>query len=140
MLIADIDHFKRVNDEHGHAAGDAALRTLAATLMGGVRAGDLAARWGGEEFAVLVQDADEAALSGLAERLRVLVARSSVRLDMVELTVRISIGGSLATASDSPSSILARADEALYEAKAAGRDRVVVRLPTAAAAARQGGS
>jgi diguanylate cyclase (GGDEF)-like protein/PAS domain S-box-containing protein len=123
LLIADIDHFKRINDEYGHDAGDSALRMVAATLAGGVRRGDLAARWGGEEFAILVQGD---MLERTAERLRVLVARSLVRHDGHEIAARISLGGTLAEALDTSATLLARADQALYDAKESGRNRVVI--------------
>lgn len=126
LLIADIDHFKRVNDEHGHDAGDAALATVAATIAGGVRHGDLAARWGGEEFAILVEASDADGLLFVAERLRILVSKSAARHEGANLNVRISLGGSLALAADGTHDLLARADAALYAAKTGGRDRTVI--------------
>jgi diguanylate cyclase (GGDEF)-like protein len=129
LLMVDVDHFKLVNDEHGHDAGDAVLRTVAATLAGGVRSGDLAARWGGEEFAVLVEAADGPALLEVAERLRVLVARSTARHGELALAVTVSIGGAVATVADSAASLVVRADATLYRAKRDGRNRVAI-MPT----------
>jgi diguanylate cyclase (GGDEF)-like protein/PAS domain S-box-containing protein len=126
LLIADIDHFKDVNDTYGHDVGDAALRSVAATIGGGVRSGDLAGRWGGEEFVVLANGGDERSLGEVGERLRALVASSRVMAAGSELGVRISVGAAAARRSDGPHELLARADAALYDAKAAGRDRVVV--------------
>ena len=128
LLLVGIDHFKRVSDGHGHATGDQALRVVSATLAGGVRAGDLVGRWGGEEFAVLVQAADEGTLRETADRLRQLVARSTVRAEPEGsvIPVRISGGGSPARVGDTAEGLLARADRSLYRAKAGGRDRGVI--------------
>ncbi|HEX7492427.1 MAG TPA: diguanylate cyclase [Candidatus Limnocylindrales bacterium] len=123
LLIVDIDHFKAVNDECGHAFGDSVLVTVAETLRGAVRAGDVLARWGGEEFAVLVESSDEAGLEEAAERLRILVARSETRTPSATRTVFVSVGGALATLKDTAESLFSRADNALYKAKDAGRNR-----------------
>lgn len=140
LLMLDVDHFKRVNDEHGHDAGDAVLRIVAATLVGGVRAGDLVARWGGEEFAVLVEAADELRLREAAERLRVLVARSLVRHRGLTIGVTVSVGGTIGMAGDGPASAVIRADAALYRAKRAGRDRTEIwrEIPRGRSADREG--
>ncbi len=127
LLIVDIDHFKRINDEHGHSLGDAALVGVAATLTGAVRADDLLARWGGEEFVVLVEAADEPKLHEAAERMRVLVERSEVRYEDLRLPIRVSVGGSLARRDDTPETLFERADEAMYAAKGGGRNRTEVR-------------
>jgi diguanylate cyclase (GGDEF)-like protein/PAS domain S-box-containing protein len=124
LLLVDIDHFKVVNDEHGHAFGDAVLTGIAVTLQGAVRAGDLVARWGGEEFAVLVEASDAESLLETAERVRVLVAQSEVRQAGVALTVYVSVGCTLAAQEDTPESLFARADAALYAAKNGGRNRI----------------
>ena len=124
LLIVDIDHFKVVNDEHGHAFGDAVLTGIGTTLQGAVRAGDLVARWGGEEFAVLVEASDTAGLREAAERVRVLVAQSEVRHAGVVLTAFVSVGCSLAARDDTPESLFARVDAALYAAKEGGRNRI----------------
>ena len=126
LLIADIDHFKRVNDTYGHDVGDQVLATVGATLAGGIRGGDLAARWGGEEFAILVQAADAASLAVTAERLRILVARSVVRATDQTIVVRISVGATPADPLDVASSLLTRADGALYAAKEGGRNRIAM--------------
>ncbi len=128
FLIADIDHFKLVNDRHGHATGDVALTTVARTLLGASRAGDDLARFGGEEFALTITDVDGPALRKVAERFRVLVQQTRVRdaTADVELGVTISIGGTVAVPGDTAEAIFGRADAALYTAKASGRN--VVRL------------
>ena len=126
LLIADIDHFKAINDRYGHHFGDAVLAGVAATLHGAVRAGDIVARWGGEEFAVLVESSDETGLGETAERLRVLVAQSEVRQEGHVTKVHVSVGGSLAMGDDSAETLFARADAALYAAKHAGRNRIEI--------------
>ncbi len=127
VILADVDHFKEVNDTNGHAAGDRALRSIAATMAGAVRIYDLVARWGGEEFLVLCPGTDEADLLRLANRLRVLVNRSGVRLDDgTTLPLSISVGATTARQDDSVESLVARADAALYRSKAEGRNKVTL--------------
>jgi diguanylate cyclase (GGDEF)-like protein/PAS domain S-box-containing protein len=126
LLIVDVDNFKTVNDEHGHAFGDAVLANVAATLHGGIRGGDLVARWGGEEFAVLVEASDAATLRETAERLRALVAESEVRQAGTDRTVFVSVGGALAGPNDTAESLFRRADAALYAAKNNGRNRTEI--------------
>jgi two-component system cell cycle response regulator len=132
-LMLDIDHFKSVNDSWGHAAGDAVLRELAQRIESQVRASDVAARFGGEEFVILLPNtAGEAGLQ-LAERVRGAVAATPFGLpDGGSTDVTVSIGiASLVPAADDQDfkslgdALIARADVALYSAKAAGRDRVV---------------
>ena len=133
-LMLDIDHFKRVNDSWGHAAGDAVLKEIAQRIEAQVRASDVAARYGGEEFIVLLPDTNVAAGQKLAERIRQAVAASPFDLpcgESVTITASIGIAGvspkpgdkDLKTLGDS---LIARADVALYAAKSAGRDQVVV--------------
>jgi diguanylate cyclase (GGDEF)-like protein len=133
-LMLDIDHFKRVNDNWGHAAGDAALREIAQRIESQVRASDIAARYGGEEFVILMPGTDVASALLLAERIRQAVAALPVALpDGSTVTITTSIGISeihpvpdvdeLKTIGES---LIARADVALYAAKSAGRDRVIV--------------
>lgn len=133
-LMLDIDHFKRVNDTWGHAAGDAVLRELAQRIESQVRASDVAARFGGEEFVVLLPNTEVASAKLLAERIRTAISKTPFGLPSGEsVTVTVSIGISevhptpddrdLKTIGDS---LVARADVALYAAKSAGRDRVNV--------------
>ena len=133
-LMLDIDHFKRVNDTWGHAAGDAVLRELALRIESQVRASDVAARFGGEEFVVLLPNTEATSAKLLAERIRAAISRTPFDLPGgVSVTVTVSIGISevlpgpenrdLKTLGDS---LIARADVALYAAKSAGRDRVIV--------------
>ena len=126
LLIVDIDHFKQINDEHGHALGDAALAGVAATLRGAVRSGDVLARWGGEEFVVLVGASDEVSLREAGERVRALVERSEVRFEGLKVPIRVSVGGTLAQAGDTAGTLFGRADRALYVAKNSGRNRTEI--------------
>jgi two-component system, cell cycle response regulator len=131
VWLFDIDHFKRVNDTHGHAAGDDVLREIAARATNSVRSADLVARIGGEEFAVVMPETDLAVAANAAERLRAAIADRPffVRSTATVLPVTISVGVTVTTASggNARDLMLKRADEALYAAKAAGRNRVVTR-------------
>ncbi|MGH7113635.1 MAG: diguanylate cyclase, partial [Stellaceae bacterium] len=136
LLLVDIDHFKQVNDTHGHAAGDDVLRELAARALSTVRSVDLVARLGGEEFAVVMPETGAAIAAVVAERLRLAVAGDPFigRAGARSMRITISIGATVATTGrEDRDRLLKRADEALYEAKAAGRNRVIVRAPEARA-------
>ena len=124
LIMADIDHFKRVNDTLGHTAGDAVLQAMGACLLAGVRPSDVVARYGGEEFAVLLPDARLPEVVRVAERLRTTVG--AMRMDGVDVTVTASFGVGCAFAPCDPVEFLNRVDAALYAAKADGRDRVRV--------------
>jgi diguanylate cyclase (GGDEF)-like protein len=125
VLMIDADHFKRINDTHSHAAGDAVLRALAATLRQEVRGADLVARIGGEEFAVLLPEAGLVSAQQTAERLRSVIASRPVRFASGDIALTVSIGLAVGAGVDSDlASLLARADRALYAAKANGRDRI----------------
>ena len=127
LLMFDLDHFKAINDDHGHASGDAVLRTFAACLRDGLREQDIMARVGGEEFAALLPETDAAAGTEVAERLRAAVAAATTPCGTAELRVTMSIGLTrLADHDDGYASLLARADAALYASKQQGRDRVTV--------------
>ncbi|AVP58925.1 GGDEF domain-containing protein [Pulveribacter suum] len=128
LLVAqlDLDHFKAVNDTHGHAAGDAALQAFARTVAACVRSADVLARWGGEEFVLLMGNTTAAEGTCLLTRLREAVAAAPVALpsqDTARLTV--SIGAAQLRPGEGMDAVLQRADKALYAAKRQGRDRVV---------------
>ena len=125
LLGLDLDHFKRVNDTWGHAAGDAVLCHLVNLVQGLIRSTDLLGRTGGEEFSLLLPDTPPEAVLAMAERLRQAVARSPVDFEGQRIDISLSIGASLIVAADAdPDAVLARADEGLYAAKEGGRNTV----------------
>jgi diguanylate cyclase (GGDEF)-like protein len=126
ILLCDLDHFKAINDRHGHAVGDRVLVGVAATLLHGARAIDAVARVGGEEMAVLLVHCDRASAAGAAERLRLAVAEHRPG----EPDVTISIGIAEAGPTELPAKLYARADGALYEAKRAGRNCIRAAAPS----------
>ncbi|WP_051356346.1 GGDEF domain-containing protein [Azorhizobium doebereinerae] len=126
LLMLDIDHFKAVNDRHGHGVGDEVIRLVARRCQEAVRAGDMLARMGGEEFAVLLPDAGPADARRVADGLLDAVTATPLQLGALNLPVGISIGGTCARPDDPHvDAVLKRADRALYTAKNAGRGRVV---------------
>ncbi len=122
VAIVDVDHFKRINDEHGHAVGDETLRAIAREIVGAVRTDDRVLRLGGEEFLIVLAGASVEAARDRAERVRAQIAQG-VRVQGEP--VAVSIGVAARTAGETREALLARADAALYAAKQAGRDRVV---------------
>jgi diguanylate cyclase (GGDEF)-like protein len=121
LLIVDVDWFKDINDNFGHQAGDEALRALASSLSAAVRANDLIGRIGGDEFAVLLPEADDIEAAANARRLT-----DAARALPSPRPLTISVGAATwAGASDDSDALISRADAALYQAKAAGRNRVV---------------
>ncbi len=121
LLMADVDRFKDLNDAHGHAVGDMALRRIAKALTAGLRPGDLLARYGGEEFVVLVSDVDTDAGKEVAERLR---RQVSDRASDDAPACTLSVGVATLRAGETFHALVARADAALFRAKQGGRDRV----------------
>ncbi len=136
-LMLDVDHFKRVNDTWGHAAGDAALRELANRIDSQVRASDVAVRYGGEEFVVLMPDSDTVTGERLAERVRHVISATPFNLpreDEVTITASIGIAGVRPEPEDNDlktigDALIARADVALYRAKSGGRDQIAIDEP-----------
>jgi len=135
LILIDADHFKGVNDRHGHPGGDAALRQLGLLLSATFRQVDVVARVGGEEFAVLLPSSTLEGAARVAERLRRLVAAQPVRFDGADITLTISAG---VAASDGEEldldTLMKRADQALYAAKAGGRNRIECWAPPTSAA------
>ena len=129
LLMVDIDHFKGINDRYGHEAGDRAIIAVSKALAGGMRSIDMASRFGGEEFVLLMPETDIDVAGNAAERLRADIAELRINGDngeQIALTISIGVAASDPYgAPDSASSLLSRADKALYQAKHEGRDRVV---------------
>ena len=125
LCLVDIDHFKRINDQHGHGAGDEVLRLFARHAAASMRETDVLARWGGEEFLVMLPDTrpDEARIG--FERLRRLLSRDEAWGEHAHMRVSFSAGLTAWRPGEALRDALARADHALYEAKASGRDRLV---------------
>jgi two-component system, cell cycle response regulator len=127
LLMLDVDHFKELNDRHGHLAGDAVLAHLAAVLQKAVRNEDVVARFGGEELTVVLRSVTLDQAMVLAERLRQLVEASVTRYRGQELRVTVSVGGAgyPSTRAETVAQLIDAADRALYRAKDEGRNRVV---------------
>jgi diguanylate cyclase (GGDEF)-like protein len=131
IVLADIDHFKSVNDTYGHAAGDTALRKVAKTLSESVRDYDAVSRYGGEEFLVVLPGCDSKAGCGRAEHIRHAIENEPVLSSEAKISLTISMG--VANSSEWPGleaeALIRKADEALYRAKSYGRNRVVIARP-----------
>lgn len=126
VLLMDLDHFKRVNDAHGHAAGDEVLESFADRVRAATRAQDVLIRWGGEEFVLVMPDTSEERAVQVAGRIRSQVAATPIRVaGSVDVDQTVSIGTATWLAGESPDALEGRADAAMYEAKRQGRDRVV---------------
>ena len=126
VLVGDIDHFKAVNDSHGHLAGDRVLRAIAETLRSNIRTEDTCSRWGGEEFLLILPETDQHNAGAVAEKLLAEVRGTTVVWEGRELGVTMSIGCGGFTPGMSIDDCITLADDALYRAKAAGRDRFAV--------------
>lgn len=125
LLVADIDHFKRINDGWGHDAGDAVLRQFATRVRDSIRGSDLACRYGGEEFIVLMPDTGSDDARAIAERLRKAVSDQPFTIGGETLSVTISVGSATLLPLDDEESLIKRADRGLYAAKHEGRNRVI---------------
>lgn len=132
IMMGDVDHFKKVNDTYGHQAGDHVLRTVASCLENSVRKGDVAGRFGGEEFIVVMTNTDKAGALLVAERFRQLIEKSRVEFDGKVIPLTISLGTATFSIATEPGEfsgeaddkvLISRADLALYEAKHSGRNR-----------------
>jgi diguanylate cyclase len=133
LLALDIDHFKRINDNHGHSAGDQVIKAVASALIDSVRPMDLVARVGGEEFAIILPNCASAFGETVAERVRRRVERMPIAISMgQQVMVTVSVGGAFAPqwVRSTPALWVERADQQLYRAKSQGRNLVQLE-PTA---------
>lgn len=126
VLMADLDHFKQVNDNYGHLMGDAVLRGISSRLRATMRGFDYIGRYGGEEFLIILQNTDLEEGREIAERLRFQVEQSPFHHNNTSLPITVSLGLTHYHPGDTSETIIQRADKALYQAKAAGRNRVAV--------------
>lgn len=124
VIIGDLDHFKRINDRHGHNIGDMVLRRVAELVRQNLREEDLAVRWGGEEFLLLLPGVDEAGATQAAEKVRGILAETRLDCDGHEIHVTISLGVAEYAGEHEFRDLVKRADEAMYQAKQTGRNRV----------------
>jgi len=129
VLLADVDHFKAVNDRHGHLGGDAVLADIARRLQQNLRASDIAVRWGGEEFLVVLRGCGLDEALATAEKLRQDVAQTRFEVDGTQVPVTLSIGVAPYQDGEPPDHTIGRADASLYRAKNGGRNRVCVAAP-----------
>jgi diguanylate cyclase (GGDEF)-like protein len=129
VMLLDVDRFKSINDTHGHAAGDLALKEVAERLKSHLRAADVLARYGGEEFMVVLAGAPTDYAAMVAERLRLALSSAPIAIGALSLPVTVSIGLAVAPAGCSVGGAIAAADAALYRAKANGRNRVEPAVP-----------
>ena len=123
LIAIDIDHFKRINDTHGHSFGDQVIRTVARNAAATIRSCDMLFRYGGEEFVILLSNTDTEGAMLLAERLRQRIAKLAIDQKGAPVAVTISMGIATSMSADSPDTLFIAADKALYEAKQKGRNR-----------------
>jgi diguanylate cyclase (GGDEF)-like protein len=128
VIVADVDHFKKINDHYGHGAGDAALVAIVQRIAATLRPYDVVGRYGGEEFLIIAPGCDLELTEKLAERVRAAVCNEVVDLGNESITTTISLGATLGTAESDPEFLVAVADAAMYRAKRNGRNRVEIGL------------
>jgi two-component system cell cycle response regulator len=142
VILADLDHFKNINDTYGHLCGDAVLKEAARRMTGCARAYDTVGRYGGEEFLTVVVSADESIILALAERMRIAIEYRPFATDFGELHITASFGSAASSSASptDPKSLLQLADEALYRAKLKGRNRSEGAIPPTPVAPANGNS
>lgn len=126
ILFLDIDRFKKFNDTYGHEIGDRVLLMVTKTISNLIRGMDVIARWGGEEFVVIVTNVDGQKLAKVAERIRIFIEKSWLTVNEENIRVTVSIGATLARKDDTIQSLIKRADELMYQSKESGRNRVTL--------------
>jgi len=126
LLFIDIDHFKQFNDSHGHNVGDRVLKMIAKTLSSNIRPFDVACRWGGDEFIVILVHVDPDGLIATAEKLRALIEQSAFSKNDEQIHVTVSIGASLMHDDDTPGTLIQRTDTLMYNSKKNGRNGVTI--------------
>lgn len=126
LILVDIDHFKKINDSYGHLVGDEALKVISLTLDHSSRPYDVVGRWGGEEFLGIMPNIDRKTLLQVAERYRGLIAQSEITFNEFQFRLTVSVGGAVVEPGLSLEQVIDRADNALYEAKEAGRNRTLI--------------
>lgn len=126
IIMADIDHFKKINDTYGHNAGDRVLKEVAATLQSSIRSEDICGRWGGEEFLLILPRIDVKGAAMAAEKLRKKISALSTEWEGGNIRITISLGGCAFIPGQEMEACVAQADQALYRSKTAGRNRVTM--------------
>jgi len=124
IMFFDVDHFKRINDTYSHNSGDKVLKMIASTLKNNVRSSDLIGRWGGEEFVGLFPGEDKTVFKEIANRIRMLIENSFLKVEDEKVAVTVSIGLTIAKKGDTIDDLIKRADKLMYKCKTAGRNRV----------------
>jgi len=125
VIMADLDHFKLINDRHGHLVGDRVLKEVAARIKAALREFDLVGRYGGEEFVILLEDTSTHTALQIAERIRLRIGSEPIHISAQDMQLTISQGVALCGQGDDCQSMLSRADQAMYKAKQAGRNCVI---------------
>lgn len=126
ILFMDLDNFRDFNNNYGHEMGDKVLKVVASTMQNGLRKGDMAARWGGEEFICVVMAKDEYELFSIAENVRNLVENSVLREEFGELRVTMSVGATISKKGENLTELIDRADSLMYVSKQNGKNRVTI--------------
>ena len=131
VFFMDIDHFKTINDTHGHDTGDRVLRTVAKTIVKRMRPSDVFGRWGGEEFLAIVPNCGPSEIVFVGNKMRSLVEQSRIWNESDPVRVTLSIGGTSARPEDSVTNLISRADKLMYCSKENGRNRVTTDVTAA---------
>lgn len=124
VIFMDIDHFKRVNDSYGHDVGDEVLKMVAKSTRAALRRDDVVGRWGGEEFVIILSNADSEMIMAVSEKVRMLIEASSLTVEGETLSVTVSLGATSPRFQDSLTTMIKRADQLMYESKKKGRNQV----------------